>query len=118
MIAEILSTGDEIRSGAILDSNAAYISQKLEEAGLPVIRHNCVGDEIDILVSVLEEIGSRTDIAVVTGGLGPTMDDLTAEAAAKAAKVELVLNDNALSSIKSFYSSKNRPMPVLSEKMA
>ncbi|MBN1930706.1 MAG: CinA family nicotinamide mononucleotide deamidase-related protein [Desulfobacterales bacterium] len=118
MIAEILSTGDEIRSGAIMDSNAAYISQKLEEAGLPVIRHNCVGDDIDILVSVLEEIGSRTDIAVVTGGLGPTMDDLTAEAAAKAAKVELVLNDNALSSIKSFYSSRNRRMPVLSEKMA
>lgn len=118
MIAEILSTGDEIRSGAILDSNSAYISQKLEEAGLSVIRHNCVGDDIDSLVSVLKEIGSRSDVAVVTGGLGPTTDDLTAAAVAAAAQVELVLDENALSSIKDFYSSRNRRLPISSEKMA
>jgi nicotinamide-nucleotide amidase len=51
MKAEILSTGDEIRSGAILDSNSAYIAQKLEEIGIEVIRHICVGDDVDILVS-------------------------------------------------------------------
>ena len=89
MIAEILATGDEICSGAVLDSNSAYIAQKLEEAGIKVARQSCVGDDIDTLASILKEIGSRADLAVVTGGLGPTADDLTAEAAAKATGVKL-----------------------------
>ena len=92
MKAEILATGDEIRSGALVDSNSAYISQKLEETGISVVRHSCVGDDSDILTAILREIGSRTDICIVTGGLGPTSDDLTSETAAKAAGVELILN--------------------------
>ena len=70
MIAEILSTGDEVRSGAVIDSNAAYIAQKLEEIGIGVVRHNCVGDDNSILSAVIKEISNRADIAVVTGGLG------------------------------------------------
>ncbi len=84
MKAEILATGDEIRSGALVDSNSAYISEKLEENGIEVVRHTCVGDDLPLLVSTLREIGDRVDLAVVTGGLGPTTDDLTAEAAARA----------------------------------
>ncbi|MEA3438551.1 MAG: nicotinamide-nucleotide amidohydrolase family protein [Thermodesulfobacteriota bacterium] len=92
MKAEILATGDEIRSGALVDSNSAHISQKLEETGISVVRHSCVGDDPDILTAILREIGNRTDICVVTGGLGPTSDDLTSESAAEAAGVELVIN--------------------------
>ena len=102
MKAEILATGDEIRSGALVDSNSAHISQKLEEIGISVVRHSCVGDDPKILTDILNEIGSRTDIGVVTGGLGPTSDDLTSESAAKAAGVELIINNKALSSVESF----------------
>jgi nicotinamide-nucleotide amidase len=116
MIAEIVATGDEIRSGAIVDSNSAYIAEKLEEAGFFVVRHTCVGDDLDLLTAVFNEIGSRADIAVVTGGLGPTADDLTAEAAAKAVGVNLVLNRFALCSVENFFKARQRKMNRASRK--
>ena len=118
MIAEILSTGEEIRSGATVDTNSAYIAQKLEQAGMDVVRHTCVGDDMAALVSVLQEIGRRAQTAVVTGGLGPTVDDLTAAAAARAAGVELVLNPGALDAVRSYFSSRQRTMSRSNEKQA
>ena len=118
MKAEILATGDEIRSGALVDSNSAHISQKLEEIGLSVVRHSCVGDDSDILTDILKEIGSRTDICVVTGGLGPTSDDLTSESAAKAAGVELAINKNALSSVEEFFKVRKRLYSPSNKKQA
>ena len=99
MIAEIMATGEEIRTGALIDSNSAYIADRLGEVGAIVVRHTSVGDDLDLLISTLKEIGSRADIAVVTGGLGPTADDLSAEAAAEAAGVSLVLNPSARRSL-------------------
>ena len=96
MIAEILATGDEIRSGVLVDSNSAYIAQKLEETGVEVARHSCIGDDPAETVNILTEMSQRSDIAVVTGGLGPTEDDLTSVAAARAADVDLVLDAQAL----------------------
>ena len=118
MIAEILATGEEIRSGATIDSNSAFIAQRLEEAGLNIVRHLCVGDDIEILAATLTEIGNRADIAVVTGGLGPTEDDLTTKSAAKAAGVELKLDETALASIKDYFVSRNRPMNPSNRKQA
>jgi len=116
--AEILATGDEIRSGALIDSNSAHISQKLEETGIFVVRHSCVGDDPDILSAILREIGNRTDICVVTGGLGPTSDDLTSESAAKAAGVELVINKKALSSVENFFKTRKRLFNPSNKKQA
>lgn len=116
MIAEILATGDEIRTGALIDTNSAYISEKLEEMGIDVVRHTCVGDDSGQLVSVLKEIGSRTDIAVVTGGLGPTTDDLSAQAAAEAAGVELILNEDAKASMEVYFKKRGRPLPSADNK--
>ena len=96
MIAEIISTGDEILTGSVIDSNSSYIAQKLEEAGIKVVRHVCVGDDIDSITSVLMEAGERSDLAVITGGLGPTSDDITAEAAARASEVKLVFDRKAM----------------------
>ena len=110
MIAEILATGDEIRSGTLVDSNSAYIAQKLEETGTSVVRHHSVGDDIPLLVSVLQEIASRADVSIVTGGLGPTSDDLTAEAAAGAAGVPLIQSPEALELVESFFRSFHRPI--------
>jgi nicotinamide-nucleotide amidase len=109
MHAEILATGDEIRTGALVDSNSAWIAQALEEAGVAVARLNGVGDDLERLTGILKEIGGRADVAVVTGGLGPTVDDLSALAAAAAAGVELVMEPAALSAIEEFYRQRNRP---------
>jgi nicotinamide-nucleotide amidase len=110
MIAEILATGDEIRSGTLIDSNSAYIAQKLEETGISVVRHHCVGDDMPLMVSVLQEIASRTDVCIVTGGLGPTSDDLTTEAAARAAGVPLIQSPEALEIVEAFFRSFHRPI--------
>ncbi len=110
MIAEILSTGDEILSGTVVDSNAAYIAGKLEGNGVIVVRHSCVGDDMGNLVTILKEIGERADIAVVTGGLGPTVDDLSAEAAARAKEVDLFMDHASLNEINAFFLSRNRPI--------
>ena len=118
MQAEILATGDEIRSGALVDSNSAYISEWLEENGIEVVRHTCVGDGLPILVSTLREIGQRVDVALVTGGLGPTTDDRSAEAAAKAAGVALVLNQKALENVERFFKTFKRPMTESNRKQA
>jgi nicotinamide-nucleotide amidase len=118
MIAEILSTGDEVRSGALVDSNSAYIAEILEEAGLEVTRHSTVGDDLSAISSVLKEIGSRAEVAVVTGGLGPTTDDLTAEAAAMAAGVELYEDPIALHNMENFFAKRNWLITALNRKQA
>jgi len=118
MIAEIMATGEEIRSGALIDSNSAYIAQKLEQIGITVTRHTCVGDDVTQLVGAFRETGSRADMAVVTGGLGPTADDLTAAAAAEAAGVKLVENQSALESVESFFKARRRAINPASRKQA
>ena len=118
MIIEILATGDEIRTGAAIDRNSAHIAQVLEQVGLEATRHSCVGDDIDMMVSIIKEIGSRADVAVVTGGLGPTSDDITAEAAAKAKGVDLVLNRSALGVVENFFKTRKRAMSPSNKKQA
>ncbi len=118
MIAEILTTGDEIRSGALVDSNSAYIAETLEQAGVAVTRHTSVGDELDVLVDVMTEIGRRADVALVTGGLGPTTDDLTTEAAAMAAGVDCELDLKALQDIEEFFRQRQRMFTESNKKQA
>jgi nicotinamide-nucleotide amidase len=118
MIIEILTTGDEILTGAVVDTNSAHIAQALKEIGLLGVRHSCVGDDMNHLVSTLQEIAIRADVAVVTGGLGPTTDDITAEAAAKSAGVELVLNRSALRSVEDYFRTRNRPASSSNKKQA
>ena len=112
MIAEILATGDEIRSGALIDSNSAYIAEKLEEVGIPVIRHSCVGDDLEALISILKEISTRVDICVVTGGLGPTADDLSSVAAAAAAGETLILDPKRFLTSRLFSGAASGRWPI------
>lgn len=110
MIAEIISTGDEVCFGDIVDSNAAHIAATLSDLNIEVIRHSCVGDDLPSITKILDEVGKRADIAVVTGGLGPTTDDLTAEASARAAGVRLAMNQDAKSYIEKFFAKFSRKM--------
>ena len=118
MIAEILSTGDEVLTGAIVDSNSAYIAEQLVLHGVDVARHICVGDDREALVAIFKEISTRAGIAVVTGGLGPTADDLTAETMAMAAGAELVFSEAADRSIANFFKKFGRPRSDSDKKQA
>ncbi len=118
MIAEILATGDEIRTGALVDSNSAYVAELLEQHGVVVARHQSIGDELTPLSQMFIEIGSRADIAIVTGGLGPTVDDRTAEAAAQAAGVELDMDQRAWDDIARFFKERGRPASDTNRKQA
>ncbi len=118
MIAEILAIGDEIRSGALVDSNSAYIAQKLEETGIEVTRHSSIGDDPAEIVTILKEISQRSDIAVVTGGLGPNDDDLTAAAAARSADVDMDFDIRGLASVENFLKACKRPLTDSNKKQA
>ena len=118
MRAEIVATGDEIRTGALVDSNSAYLADLLELNGIEVTRHHAVGDDMSVLVDLFAEIGQRADIALVTGGLGPTQDDLSSAAAAEAVGVNLVEDQRALEEIEAFFNKRGRPMNPSNRKQA
>lgn len=97
-----LSIGDELLCGEVVDTNAAHIAAGLYDAGARVLRHLTVGDDEDAIVAALSELASASDALIVTGGLGPTPDDLTAAAAARAAGTRLELCDAALQHLARF----------------
>lgn len=118
MKAEILATGDEIRTGALVDTNSAFAAEQLEQRGIVVTRHHSVGDDLATLADIIAEISRRADVAIVTGGLGPTVDDRTAEAAAQVAKVTLAPDPRALADIENFFKKRGRPVSPSNRKQA
>ncbi|MFO8048042.1 MAG: competence/damage-inducible protein A [Desulfosudaceae bacterium] len=118
MITEILSTGNEVLSGIVADTNAAWMAGRLEELGLEVKRHTCVGDDLDQIAGALLEICGRAQLVVVTGGLGPTGDDLTSAAVARAAGLPLVQDSAALESVQRFFAERGSTMRASDAKQA
>ena len=98
----VLSIGDELLTGEVVDTNSAHIAAELFDAGCRVERQLTVGDDEGAIVLALGELARVSDRVIVTGGLGPTPDDLTAAAAARAAGQELVLSDEALAHLARF----------------
>ena len=118
MNAEILAIGDEITSGQLLDTNSQWLSQRLEESGIRVLFHSTVGDELEPCAEVFRRAIARADVVVATGGLGPTADDLTREALARATGRPLQLDADALGYIRAMFARRNRPMPSQNELQA
>ena len=118
MNIEILSTGNELTTGALADTNAAFISECLTQNHMIVNRHHAVSDDLSLISTVLSEISHRADILIVTGGLGPTSDDLTAEAASKAINKSLVFNQSAYDAMCDFFDRIQRPMNESNKKQA
>lgn len=115
---EIFSQGDEVVTGLTVDSNAAWLSQQLVQMGFTVTRHTAVGDRLEDLVGLLQEIAGRADYCICSGGLGPTVDDLTAEAVANAFAVPLQFDPQAYRQIAAYFSRRQRPMPESNRKQA
>jgi nicotinamide-nucleotide amidase len=118
MRIEILCTGDEILTGKTINTNYGYIAQRLEEAGLTAFWGTTVGDDRDSLLSAFRHAAARADAVIVNGGLGPTVDDLSQEIAARAAGAELVLHEPWLARMEEFYRRRNRAMPPNNRKQA
>ena len=118
MRIEILCTGDEVLTGKIVNSNFSHISQRLEDVGLTVVWGTTVGDDRENLLTAFRLAGARADAVIVNGGLGPTVDDLSQEIAAQAAGVELVLNEDWLARMESFFQRRSRIMPPNNSKQA
>jgi nicotinamide-nucleotide amidase len=118
MRIEILCTGDEVLTGKIVNTNFSYIAQKLEDVGLSVRWGTTVGDDRDTLLAAFIQAGERADAVIVNGGLGPTVDDLSQEIAAKAANVELVFNQGWYRRMEEFFTRRSRVMPASNRKQA
>ena len=112
MKIELICTGEEVLSGQIIDTNAAWFGDVLMNVGLELQRKTTVGDRMEDLVSVFQERSLHADVILVNGGLGPTSDDLSAAAAAKALNVELVEDSGWRAHLESWYSKRDRKMPV------
>jgi nicotinamide-nucleotide amidase len=118
MRIEIICTGDEVLTGKIVNTNFSYMAQKLEDVGLSVHWGTTVGDDRDSLLAAFRMAGSRADAVIVNGGLGPTVDDLSQEIAARTAGVELVLHEEWLAKMEHFFSRRARTMPPNNVKQA
>ncbi len=106
----IVSVGNEILSGQTVDTNAAYLSAELLTIGVPVASSYAIRDEIDAIVRGLSLASADADVVLVTGGLGPTDDDLTRQAMAKFLGVELELHNELLEKIQKFFAARGRQM--------
>jgi nicotinamide-nucleotide amidase len=118
MRIEIICTGDEVLTGKIVNTNFSYMAQKLEDFGLSVISGTIVGDDREELLAAFRMSGERADAVIVNGGLGPTVDDLSQEIAARAAGVDLVLNEDWQERMEDFFRRRNRVMSENNRKQA
>ncbi len=115
---EVLAIGTELLMGQISNTNAQYISRRLPEAGVGVYFHSVIGDNADRIKTSLKLALSRADIVIVTGGLGPTKDDITKETIAEYLNLPMVLDEPTLIKIKTFFSKINKTMVLSNEKQA
>ena len=110
MHAEIVTTGTELLLGEIVDTNAAYIARRLRSIGLNLFYKTTVGDNEERMTLVLKQALERSDVIIVTAGLGPTVDDVTRPAVARATGRKLVLDPELLESIQAHYARWDRTM--------
>lgn len=118
MHAEIVSIGNEIVSGQLLDTNSQWLSQRLEELGVRVLYHSTVADDLERMTETFRAALRRSDVVISTGGIGPTPADMTREAVAAAAGRKLVLDPQSLEHIRRLFARRNRPMPERNERQA
>lgn len=115
---EMLSTGDEVLHGQIVDTNAAWLADMLFQQGLPMTSRTTVGDSLESLIATLQARSREADVLIVNGGLGPTSDDLSALAAARACGVELEVQQEWLEQMEAWFASRGRVMAASNRKQA
>ena len=118
ILAELLTIGDEILYGQIVDTNSQWMSVELDKVGIKVIRKTSVGDVESEILTAFAEAEKRADIILITGGLGPTNDDLTKPLLAKYFNCELKINEEALREVTEFFKSRGRELTEINRQQA
>jgi nicotinamide-nucleotide amidase len=118
IFAEVVTIGDEILYGQITDTNTAWISAELDKIGIRTIRKSSVGDQKEAILSILAEAESRAQIILITGGLGPTKDDITKLTMAEYFDSELAINEQALAEVTHFFKTRGRELTELNRMQA
>ncbi|NLM75156.1 MAG: competence/damage-inducible protein A [Clostridiaceae bacterium] len=118
MIAEIIAVGTELLMGQIANTNAQFLSRRLNDLGISVYYHSVVGDNPKRLEDSLKIALERANLIITTGGLGPTQDDITKETIASALGLKLVLHEETHKNIRCFFERRNRKMQKNNEKQA
>lgn len=116
--AEIISVGSEILLGQIINTNSAYLARKLASEGIDIFYQSVVGDNQRRLSDAIKTALHRSDIIITTGGLGPTVDDITISAIADSLSLPLVFNKNVLHDIENHFNKKRIKMPIDNKRQA
>ena len=118
MNAHIITIGDEILIGQTLNTNAAYIGEELTKIQIDVIKSSVVGDNEDEILKEFKSCLNENDLVIVTGGLGPTHDDITRTCIVKFFHTELIKNKEVLDDVMSFLSKHGRQISKVNEDQA
>ncbi len=118
MNACILSIGDELVLGQTVDTNSAWLSQQLAAVGCDIVAHATVGDDQLACETAIRELSQRANVLVISGGIGPTEDDLTRQALAAVLDAPLERNAEWMEALETFFASRKRPMPEINKVQA
>ncbi len=118
VFAEIITIGDEILYGQILDTNSQWMSQRLDEMGIKVRRKFSISDQSDVIKQAVDESLNRSDIVLITGGLGPTKDDLTKKSLSEYFEMPLVLHESALEDLETIFKKFGKEISELNRQQA
>ncbi len=118
MKAEIITIGDEILIGQIVDTNSAWIAQQLQELGIPIVQITSISDGREAIQEALALAATRANLILITGGLGPTKDDITKQAAATYFGCDLVRDPAVLEHVSAYFTSRGRQMLAVNEQQA
>ncbi len=118
LVVEILSTGDELLTGQVVDTNSTWLMDRLWDLGVMVRRKTLVGDDRADLRAAIESCAARADLVIMSGGMGPTEDDLTSACVAEVLGVPLELHPPSLEAIRERFRALGRPMTANNEKQA
>lgn len=118
MTAEILTIGDEILIGQITNTNSVWIAQQLNLSGIKVVHMASVGDEEQAIVKAFDDASERADFVFITGGLGPTKDDITKKIFAAYFNAELVMDEDVLKELDQYFTKRGRKLNDVNSKQA
>ncbi|HEY8402201.1 MAG TPA: competence/damage-inducible protein A [Cytophagaceae bacterium] len=118
ILCEIITIGDEILYGQITDTNSQWMSAELDKHGIKTIRKTSIGDNELHIIQAIKEAESRADIILITGGLGPTNDDVTKKTIAEYYGVPLVLNQEALQDVTVFFAMRGKELTEINRQQA
>ena len=118
ILAEVITIGDEILYGQITDTNTQWISAELDKLGIRTVRKSSVGDNKERILEILQEAESRADIILITGGLGPTKDDITKNVLAQYFNSTLVIHEQALMEVTAYFKSKGKELTEINRSQA